>query len=150
MRYLPKPVGPWADPTLAPRRWSLTGKVNAWAWEASGPVVRQTPPYQRYYWTRRNNKRWNQRQIKHLNYKTSKPIQTIQMPVIAFVHLAKTYSTTLAKASRSRYFCLDQLVHFMPSNSIFLRWKKAIESESWTQGMLTASCTVRKGRRSID
>ncbi|KAG2570069.1 hypothetical protein PVAP13_7KG182617 [Panicum virgatum] len=29
IRYLPKPVGPWADPTLAPRRWSLTRKVNA-------------------------------------------------------------------------------------------------------------------------
>nr|YP_001152193.1 ORF71b [Pinus koraiensis]ABP35436.1 ORF71b [Pinus koraiensis] len=29
IRYLPKPVGPWADPTLAPRRWSLTKKVNA-------------------------------------------------------------------------------------------------------------------------
>lgn len=40
----------------------------------------------------------------------------LQMPVIAFVHLAKTYSTTLAKASRLRYFCPDQLVHFMPSN----------------------------------
>lgn len=32
IQYLPKPVGPWADPTLAPRRWSLTRKVNAWAW----------------------------------------------------------------------------------------------------------------------
>ena len=32
-------VGPWADPTLAPRRWSLTRKVNAWAWvrRASSP-----------------------------------------------------------------------------------------------------------------
>ena len=29
IRYLPNPVGPWADPTLAPRRWSLTRKVNA-------------------------------------------------------------------------------------------------------------------------
>ena len=29
IRYLPKPVGPWADPTLAPSRWSLTRKVNA-------------------------------------------------------------------------------------------------------------------------
>jgi hypothetical protein len=29
IRYLPKPVGPWADPTLAPRRYSLTRKVNA-------------------------------------------------------------------------------------------------------------------------
>nr|TKW00582.1 hypothetical protein SEVIR_8G119460v2 [Setaria viridis] len=29
IRYLPKPVGPLADPTLAPRRWSLTRKVNA-------------------------------------------------------------------------------------------------------------------------
>ena len=34
-------VGPWADPTLAPRRWSLTRKVNAWAWvrRASPPLV---------------------------------------------------------------------------------------------------------------
>jgi hypothetical protein len=28
IRYLPKPVGPWAEPTLAPRRWSLIKKIS--------------------------------------------------------------------------------------------------------------------------
>ena len=38
IRYLPKPVGPWVDPTLAPRRWSINRKVNGWVWDDSSLV----------------------------------------------------------------------------------------------------------------
>jgi hypothetical protein len=38
IKYLPKPVGPCAEDTFAPKRWSLTKNVNACDCEASGPV----------------------------------------------------------------------------------------------------------------
>lgn len=38
IRYLPNPVGPCAEATFAPKRWSLTRKVKACDCEASGPV----------------------------------------------------------------------------------------------------------------
>ena len=38
IKYFPNPVGPCADATLAPKRWSRTKNVNACACDASGPV----------------------------------------------------------------------------------------------------------------
>ena len=38
IKYLPKPVGPCADATLAPNRWSRIKKVNVCDCDASGPV----------------------------------------------------------------------------------------------------------------
>jgi hypothetical protein len=35
IKYLPKPVGPCAEDTFAPKRWSLTKNVNACDCEAS-------------------------------------------------------------------------------------------------------------------
>jgi hypothetical protein len=34
IKYLPKPVGPCAEDTFAPKRWSLTKNVNACDCEA--------------------------------------------------------------------------------------------------------------------
>jgi hypothetical protein len=38
IKYFPKPVGPCAEATFAPKRWSRTRNVKACACDASGPV----------------------------------------------------------------------------------------------------------------